>query len=67
VNGPAHYERAERMMSDLDRQAAAVRLRDSVPRAELDDLRTDWAISLQAAQVHATLALAWATAPAVDR
>lgn len=67
MNGAAHYERAERIMVDLNRQTAAAKLRESIPRAELDGLRADWAISLQAAQVHATLALAWATAPAVDR
>lgn len=54
-------------MGDLDRQAAAVKLRGEVPRTELDSLRRDWAISLQAAQVHATLAAAWATHSAVDR
>lgn len=61
-SGPRHYAAAEAILKDLDDRVKATQARGMIPRDELRQVTADWGVSLQAAQVHATLALAAATA-----
>ena len=60
MNGPEHYRAAEAILSSVDRLAQANHGK-AMFAAEAEGLRADMAISVLAAQVHATLALAAAT------
>lgn len=55
MTGPEHYAESQRLLGVADRQW---------PDSSTDELNPQWAFTMQRAQVHATLALAAATAAA---
>lgn len=62
-----HTEAARAILRDLDARAAELKAQGNMRRDDLNEARTDMQISLQAAQVHATLALVEQVAALVAR
>lgn len=67
MTGPEHYRQAEAIMAELAIQTEALRRRGKIPVAEAQQTLGEFQASLQAAQVHATLALAAASAQNIRR
>lgn len=63
MTGPQHYLRAEQLMGDYAAAVETVKeIGEHVPPEALESIRSGAEMTLRAAHVHATLALAAATA-----
>lgn len=62
MSGPSHYREAERLLAEVETAAARIVAQGDMPERIVNLFNSNAARQLSIAQVHATLALAAATA-----